>query len=219
MCVYLLDGIVPMLSVWMTQSFVSWWKGRNSSTVSPLADIPASCPIVLWFKTGILHDWKCLFTVLSIFISDVPQDTMATHCLDRDVWLAGMKSMVHTVLWFKSIPDFVYSSRLSCTKCLKIIVLILFVYFLCCPVIGNCYNCDQRGSDGCHGGGVCRCKVTKRRQSLSVDYNKLIALCLIYSMVRCRWTSKAQVVLTASLGASISAGTTRMAVCPVSVWA
>ncbi|XP_034151976.1 basement membrane-specific heparan sulfate proteoglycan core protein isoform X5 [Esox lucius] len=24
---------------------------------------------------------------------------------------------------------------------------------------GNCYNCDQRGSEGCSGNGVCRCKV------------------------------------------------------------
>lgn len=34
---------------------------------------------------------------LSIFISDVLQDTLATHCLDRDVMLATMKSMVHAV--------------------------------------------------------------------------------------------------------------------------
>ncbi|CAB1330005.1 unnamed protein product [Coregonus sp. 'balchen'] len=25
---------------------------------------------------------------------------------------------------------------------------------------GNCYNCDQRGSEGCNGNGVCRCKGT-----------------------------------------------------------
>ncbi|XP_014002300.2 basement membrane-specific heparan sulfate proteoglycan core protein isoform X16 [Salmo salar] len=24
---------------------------------------------------------------------------------------------------------------------------------------GNCYNCDQRGSEGCNGNGVCRCKM------------------------------------------------------------
>lgn len=30
------------------------------------------------------------------------------------------------------------------------------------PVTGNCYNCDQRGSEGCNG-GVCRCKVIKQR--------------------------------------------------------
>lgn len=33
---------------------------------------------------------------LSIFISDVLQDTLETHCLDKDVLLA-MKSMVHCV--------------------------------------------------------------------------------------------------------------------------
>ncbi|CDQ73005.1 unnamed protein product [Oncorhynchus mykiss] len=31
---------------------------------------------------------------------------------------------------------------------------------LCCVMFtGNCYNCDQRGSEGCNGNGVCRCKM------------------------------------------------------------
>lgn len=30
-------------------------------------------------------------------VKDVPQDTLATHCLDRDVVLATMKSMVTAI--------------------------------------------------------------------------------------------------------------------------
>ncbi|XP_036844476.1 basement membrane-specific heparan sulfate proteoglycan core protein isoform X1 [Oncorhynchus mykiss] len=29
----------------------------------------------------------------------------------------------------------------------------------CSDLNGNCYNCDQRGSEGCNGNGVCRCKM------------------------------------------------------------
>uniref|UniRef100_A0A674DE93 Heparan sulfate proteoglycan 2 n=1 Tax=Salmo trutta TaxID=8032 RepID=A0A674DE93_SALTR len=29
----------------------------------------------------------------------------------------------------------------------------------CVMFTGNCYNCDQRGSEGCNGNGVCRCKM------------------------------------------------------------
>ncbi|KAM6977222.1 basement membrane-specific heparan sulfate proteoglycan core protein [Aplochiton taeniatus] len=32
---------------------------------------------------------------------------------------------------------------------------------------GNCYNCDQRGSDGCAGNGVCRCKMNVEGQACS----------------------------------------------------
>nr|XP_046254096.1 basement membrane-specific heparan sulfate proteoglycan core protein isoform X4 [Scatophagus argus] len=34
-------------------------------------------------------------------------------------------------------------------------------------VNGNCYNCDQRGSEGCNGGGVCRCKMNVEGPSCS----------------------------------------------------
>lgn len=67
-----------------------------------LADVPASCFIVLWVKTSVLLDWKYLLNTLSIFISDVPQDTLAIHCSDRSVALAAMKSMVHTLFRFRT---------------------------------------------------------------------------------------------------------------------
>lgn len=81
--------------------FVSWLmsasgrpsEGHNSSNVSPLTDFPASCLIVLWVKSCILLDLTLLNT-FSIPISDVHQDTLATHCVDRCVQLVAMKSMV-----------------------------------------------------------------------------------------------------------------------------
>lgn len=67
----------------------------NGTFVLPYADFPASCLIVLRIKDVSSLTGNIYLNTLSIFISDVRQDSLATPYLDKDAWLA-MMSMVHS---------------------------------------------------------------------------------------------------------------------------
>lgn len=104
---------------------------------------------------------------LSISISDAPQDTTVIPCLVRDVVLAAMKSMARTVFLFKHRTNIVLLSGLL-SVFMKVVKIPFYVtnhlkgpthsVTILSTITGNCYNCDQRGSEGCSG-PACRCKV------------------------------------------------------------
>lgn len=73
-------------------------EGHDSSNVSPLADFLLPAPLshgIRLLASSSTQNTKYLPNALSsLCYSDVPQDILATHCLDRHVLLAGMKSTV-----------------------------------------------------------------------------------------------------------------------------
>lgn len=46
-------------------------------------------------------------------------------------------------------------------------------------IVGNCYHCDQRGSEGCSDGGRCRCKVTGWRRYSSTQTKRKVSYILV----------------------------------------
>lgn len=108
---------------------------------------------------------KCKCWLFSI--SDVLLGIQATPSLDKSVLLATMISMVGIdySIKYNSIPSGAVLTML--TECSGVHYSIWWnegtqsenlSYGM---FTGNCYNCDQRGSEGCNGNGVCRCKVSK----------------------------------------------------------
>ncbi len=115
MCSYWIDGCkatVSMSPVHMTQSFVCGWHqswGQEDSQKDTIhqtyhllqtSELPVSLCFGLKLESSL--SGEIYFNTLSFFVSDVPQDTLATPCSDRDVVLAAMKSMVQALLWFRS---------------------------------------------------------------------------------------------------------------------
>lgn len=201
----------------MTQFFVHEVRsplGQNDSLNNTIhqmyhflqtSQLPAS--LFLWLKksaVSLYPLWLETFTqrpCLIISISDVLQDTLATPSWDRDVPLATMKSMVLFV--WKWLLLYLNKSCKHCCFSWWLVHTETHVHLL----TGNCYNCDQRGSEICTG-GVCRCKVTRQRHFVFVPSLMLCILAWTFlSPVSLPWCCSLQMNVEGSSCSTCKPGT------------